>query len=197
MRGGHAGALVEQRLDVRIQRTESTQPARRPGTRPHPAEIDDPNTRQSLHARNTLLPPDVQLSSISSRRISTVNHWCAAAPNQTALNNNVPALGARLPHRGEPVIQPRHGQVPRARRAVPSRATERRTWGGAVGPRGRSLHRRSCSVHLIGMPSTKEELVARPDDSPEVADSGQTGKPEPTPSLWRRSDLASMKATPG
>jgi len=28
----------------------------------------------------------------------------------------------------------------RARRAVPSRATERRAWGGAVGPRGRSRH---------------------------------------------------------
>jgi hypothetical protein len=33
----------------------------------------------------------------------------------------------------------------RARRAVPSRATERRAWGGAVGPRGRSVHGRSCS----------------------------------------------------
>src|SRR5882672_11947387 len=33
----------------------------------------------------------------------------------------------------------------RARRAVPSRATERRAWGGAVGPRGRSVHWRSCS----------------------------------------------------
>ena len=32
-----------------------------------------------------------------------------------------------------------------ARRAVPSRATERRAWGGAVGPRGRSVHGRSCS----------------------------------------------------
>src|ERR1700757_3576055 len=28
----------------------------------------------------------------------------------------------------------------RARRVVPSRATERRAWGGAVGPRGRSAH---------------------------------------------------------
>jgi hypothetical protein len=33
----------------------------------------------------------------------------------------------------------------RARRAVPSRATERRAWGGAVDPRGRSTHGRSCS----------------------------------------------------
>src|SRR6266851_1368872 len=33
----------------------------------------------------------------------------------------------------------------RARRAVPSRATERRAWGGAVGPRGRSRHGGSCS----------------------------------------------------
>ena len=33
----------------------------------------------------------------------------------------------------------------RARRAVPSRATGRRAWGGAVGPRGRSAHGRSCS----------------------------------------------------
>src|SRR4051794_38179346 len=33
----------------------------------------------------------------------------------------------------------------RARRVVPSRATERRAWGGAVGPRGRSAHGRSCS----------------------------------------------------
>ena len=33
----------------------------------------------------------------------------------------------------------------RARRAVPSRATERRAWGGAVGPRGRSVHGQSCS----------------------------------------------------
>ena len=33
----------------------------------------------------------------------------------------------------------------RARRAVPSRATERRAWGGAVGPRGRSVHGRSCN----------------------------------------------------
>ena len=36
----------------------------------------------------------------------------------------------------------------RARRAVPSRATERRAWGGAVGPRGRSAHGRSCSGAL-------------------------------------------------
>ena len=34
----------------------------------------------------------------------------------------------------------------RARRAVPSRATERRAWGGAVDPRGRSTHGRSCSL---------------------------------------------------
>jgi hypothetical protein len=33
----------------------------------------------------------------------------------------------------------------RARRAVPSPATERRAWGGAVGPRGRSRARPSCS----------------------------------------------------
>src|SRR5712692_999152 len=33
----------------------------------------------------------------------------------------------------------------RARRAVPPRATERRAWGGAVGPRGRSGHGSSCS----------------------------------------------------
>jgi hypothetical protein len=32
----------------------------------------------------------------------------------------------------------------RARRAVSSRATERRAWGGAVGPRGRSRHGASC-----------------------------------------------------
>ena len=32
----------------------------------------------------------------------------------------------------------------RARRAVPSRATERRAWGGAVGPRGRSRRGASC-----------------------------------------------------
>src|SRR6202022_4122987 len=38
----------------------------------------------------------------------------------------------------------------RARRAVPSRATERRAGGGAVGPRGRSLHRRSCSGAFTG-----------------------------------------------
>src|SRR6266851_8391960 len=37
---------------------------------------------------------------------------------------------------------PRRGP---ARRAVPSRATERRAWGGAVDPRGRSGHGRSCS----------------------------------------------------
>src|SRR5205807_5111553 len=36
----------------------------------------------------------------------------------------------------------------RARRAVPSRATERRAWVGAVGPRGRSAHGRSCSGAL-------------------------------------------------
>src|SRR6516162_3893942 len=34
----------------------------------------------------------------------------------------------------------------RARRAVPSRATERRVWGGAVDPCGRSTHGRSCSL---------------------------------------------------
>src|SRR5689334_2161697 len=34
----------------------------------------------------------------------------------------------------------------RARRAVPSRATERRAWGGAVDPCGRSTYRRSCSL---------------------------------------------------
>jgi hypothetical protein len=33
----------------------------------------------------------------------------------------------------------------RGRRAVPSRATERRARGGAVDPRGRSRTRRSCS----------------------------------------------------
>src|SRR6202795_2225256 len=33
----------------------------------------------------------------------------------------------------------------RARRAVPSRATERRAWGGAVDARGRSGHGGSCS----------------------------------------------------
>src|ERR1700694_4551936 len=38
----------------------------------------------------------------------------------------------------------------RARRAVPSRATERRAWGGAVGPRGRSVHGRSCSRAFAG-----------------------------------------------
>ena len=38
----------------------------------------------------------------------------------------------------------------RARRAVPSRATERRAWGGAVGPRGRSVHGRSCSGAFTG-----------------------------------------------
>src|SRR5438552_19143793 len=38
----------------------------------------------------------------------------------------------------------------RARRAVPSRATERRAWGGAVGPRGRSTHGRSCSGAFAG-----------------------------------------------
>src|SRR5579884_2006955 len=36
----------------------------------------------------------------------------------------------------------------RARRAVPSRATERRARGGAVGPRGRSGRGRSCSGAL-------------------------------------------------
>src|SRR4029077_2318933 len=40
-------------------------------------------------------------------------------------------------------MEPTEG--PRARRAVPSRATERRAWGGAVGPRGRSVYGRSCS----------------------------------------------------
>ena len=38
----------------------------------------------------------------------------------------------------------------RARRAVPSRATERRAWGGAVGPRGRSVHGQSCSGAFAG-----------------------------------------------
>ena len=38
----------------------------------------------------------------------------------------------------------------RARRAVPSRATERRAWGGAVGPRGRSGYGRSCSGAFAG-----------------------------------------------
>jgi hypothetical protein len=38
----------------------------------------------------------------------------------------------------------------RACRAVPSRATERRAWGGAVGPRGRSGHERSCSCAFAG-----------------------------------------------
>ena len=38
----------------------------------------------------------------------------------------------------------------RARRAVPSRATERRAWGGAVGSRGRSAQRRSCSGAFTG-----------------------------------------------
>ena len=38
----------------------------------------------------------------------------------------------------------------RARRAVPSQATERRAWGGAVGPRGRSAHGCSCSGALAG-----------------------------------------------
>jgi len=36
-------------------------------------------------------------------------------------------------------------QGTRARGAVPSRARERRAWGGAVGPRGRSGHGGSCS----------------------------------------------------
>ena len=64
-----------------ISAPKAPEPARRPGTRPHPAKVDDPNTRQSLHARNAFFC-HVQLSSISSRRISTVNHWCAAAPNK-------------------------------------------------------------------------------------------------------------------
>jgi hypothetical protein len=38
----------------------------------------------------------------------------------------------------------------RARRAVPLRATERRAWGGAVGPHGRSAHERSCSGAFTG-----------------------------------------------
>ena len=38
----------------------------------------------------------------------------------------------------------------RARRAVPSRATERHARGGAVGPGGRSAHGRSCSGAFTG-----------------------------------------------
>jgi hypothetical protein len=38
----------------------------------------------------------------------------------------------------------------RARRAVPSRATDRRAGGGAVGPRGRSVHGQSCSGAFTG-----------------------------------------------
>src|SRR5437763_747850 len=45
-------ALVLRPFDLDDLGTESTQPARRPRTRPHPAKVDDPNTRQSLHARN-------------------------------------------------------------------------------------------------------------------------------------------------
>src|SRR6266436_1782167 len=52
--------------------------------------------------------------------------------------------GPRISVQSEPIpaVEERSSPEPmegtRARRAVPSRATERRAWGGAVGPRGRS-----------------------------------------------------------
>ena len=49
---GKRPALVFGPLNLYDLSAKSAQPACRPGPRPHPAEIDDANTRQSLHRRD-------------------------------------------------------------------------------------------------------------------------------------------------
>ena len=63
----------------------------------------------------------------------------------------------------------------RARRAVPSRATERRAWGGAVGPRGRSAHGRSCSGAFAGDETAAQRWAFEIDAMRAVDDAVENG----------------------
>src|SRR5216684_1728653 len=66
-------------------------------------------------------------------------------PCQSARKRDPDSASNRNPYQRLRRSSPESMEGTRARRAVPSRATERRAWGGAVGPRGRSRHGGSCS----------------------------------------------------